>query len=425
MTLKIKFNKLRNLLDQYNFFIYHLCYILGTFFLNIFSLLFILLNTNYFSKKNINSLNKNYIFLIIFSSIYLLINSFLSTHPDISFFRFLSILKFFVFVYCLYSFFNDGDFEHKFFVFSKWTCFVVLFASVDLIIQYHFGKNLFFASSPDQSGLRFSRIFFDELIIGSFLSYFFLFGSFYMEKKNYFALIPYFLITIYAIVISGEKKALIMSIFVFLIYFICKIQNLKKIILFIVTFSLIISSFFILNKKTFQRYFDSGGSLIRELGFNSKNEQNYGGFLETPHVKHFRSALIVWENNKFIGSGLKTFRLNCSNKKNVETLKDFYCSTHPHNLYFEILSELGLIGLFLLLTFIYLCLSNFLQHLFNLNKNFDIYILVSLGMVLVFFPFQPTGSFFSSKNIYLNSIIFALFLANIKYLNIKKLNLKK
>ena len=43
-------------------------------------------------------------------------------------------------------------------------------------------------------------------------------------------------------------------------------------------------------------------------------------------------------------------------------------------------------------------------------------------MVLVFFPFQPTGSFFSSKNIYLNSMIFALFLANIKHLNIKKLN---
>ena len=118
---------------------------------------------------------------------------------------------------------------------------------------------------------------------------------------------------------------------------------------------MIISSVFILNKKTFQRYFDSGGSLIRELGFNAKDEQNFGGFLETPHVKHFRSALIIWEDNKFFGSGLKTFRFNCSNKKNVETLKNFYCSTHPHNLYFEILSELGLIGLFLLLIFIYLC----------------------------------------------------------------------
>ena len=359
MTLKIKFNNLKNILNRYNFFIYYLCYILGTFFLNIFSLLFIFLSKNYLTKKNLITINKKYIFLLILSVIYLLINSLLSTHPEISFIRFLSILKFFVFVYCLYYFFNDGDFEHNFFMFSKWTCFVVLFASVDLIFQYHFGKNIFFASSPDQSGLRFSGIFFDELIIGSFLCYFFLFGSFYVEKKNYFALIPYFLITIYAIIISGEKKALIMSIFVFLIYFICKIQNLKKIIIFLLTFSLIISSVFILNKKTFQRYFDSGGSLIRELGFNAKDEQNFGGFLETPHVKHFRSALIIWEDNKFFGSGLKTFRFNCSNKKNVETLKNFYCSTHPHNLYFEILSELGLIGLFLLLIFIYLFLYNF------------------------------------------------------------------
>lgn len=419
MTLKIKFNNIKNILTRYNFFIYHLCYILGTFFLNIFSLLFILLNTNYFSKKNINTLNKNYVFLIIFSLIYLVINLLSSTHPDISFIRFLSILKFFIFVYCLYLFFNDGDFEENFLIFSKWTCFIVLFASIDLIFQYYSGKNIFLASSPDQSGLRFSGIFFDELIIGSYLSYFFLFGSYYVERKNYFALIPYFLITVYAIIISGEKKALIMSIFVFLIYFICKIKNLKKIIIFLVTFSLIISSIFILNKKTFKRYFDSGGSLIRELGYNTKNQQNFGGFLETPHVKHFRSALIIWEDNKFLGSGLNTFRFNCNNKKNVEILKNFYCSTHPHNLYFEILSELGLIGLFLLLIFIYLCLYNFFRHLLNLNKNIDIYILVSLGMVLVFFPFQSTGSFFSSKNIYLNSIIFALFLANIKYLNKK------
>lgn len=415
----MKFNNLKNILTRYNFFIYYLCYIFGTFFLNIFSLLFIILSKKYFSKKNLSTINKKYIFLIILSIVFLFINSVLSTHPHISFIRFLSILKFFIFIYCLYLFFNDGDFEENFFIFSKWTCFVVLFASVDLIFQYHFGKNIFFASSPDQSGLRFSGIFFNELIIGSFLSYFFLFGSFYVEKKNYYALIPYFFITIYAIIISGEKKALIMSIFVFLIYFICKIQNLKKIIIFLVTFSLVISSTFILNKKTFQRYFDSGGSLLRELGYNTKNEKNFGGFLETPHVKHFRSALIIWKDNKFLGSGLKTFRFNCGNKENVETLKNFYCSTHPHNFYFEILSELGLIGLILLLAFIYLFIHNFFQHLFNLNKNLDIYILVSLGVVLVFFPFQTTGSFFSSKNLYLNSIIFALFSANIKNLNIK------
>ena len=345
MTLRIKFNYLRKIFNNYNIFIYHLCYIAGSFFLNIFSFLFILINLKYLDNVKIDNFNRKYIILIILSIFYLFINSFLSTHPDISFIRFLSILRFFVFVFILYLFFIDTNFEHNFLIFCKWTCFIVLFVSVDLIFQFYLGKNLFLFSSPDNSGLRFSGIFFDELIIGSYISYFFLFGSYYLEKKNLFALFPYFLITIFAIIVSGEKKALIMSVMVFLIYFIFKLKNFKKIIIFSLIFAVSISSIFILNKKTFKRYFDSGGSILRELGFNTKNEQNFGGFLETPHVKHFRSALIIWENNKFFGSGLKTFRFNCNNEKNVKILKNFYCSTHPHNLYFEILSELGLMGL--------------------------------------------------------------------------------
>ena len=48
--------------------------------------------------------------------------------------------------------------------------------------------------------------------------------------------------------------------------------------------------------------------------------------------------------NKYFGVGLKNFRYVCDEKFDTFTQKKFLCSTHPHNLYLEILSETGLIG---------------------------------------------------------------------------------
>ena len=55
------------------------------------------------------------------------------------------------------------------------------------------------------------------------------------------------------------------------------------------------------------------------------------------YLKEFYSFYNTWLLNKYIGGGIKSFRYNCVT---------FNCSSHPHNYYLEILSELGLIGFF-------------------------------------------------------------------------------
>ena len=80
-------------------------------------------------------------------------------------------------------------------------------------------------------------------------------------------------------------------------------------------------------------------------------------------------------------------------------LKENRCSTHPHNLYLEILSESGIVGFLIFVLCIYFIFNN----LFNKSiKNRYVFIQI----LIYFFPLISTGSFFINKNlIYLFFII--------------------
>ena len=64
----------------------------------------------------------------------------------------------------------------------------------------------------------------------------------------------------------------------------------------------------------------------------------------------------IFNDKKIIGSGAKTFRVECKNEKyndiNSARAKS-RCATHPHNMYLEIISETGIIGLMFFIYFIY------------------------------------------------------------------------
>ena len=71
-----------------------------------------------------------------------------------------------------------------------------------------------------------------------------------------------------------------------------------------------------------------------------------------------------------------------------------YCSNHPHNYYFEFLSETGLLGFlaFLLLVFSLLYFSGFTKEYSNNQK------LSFLCLLVFLFPISTTGSFFTNIN---------------------------
>ena len=86
------------------------------------------------------------------------------------------------------------------------------------------------------------------------------------------------------------------------------------------------------------------------------------------------------------------------------------CTTHPHQLYNELLSEHGLIGSLIILTLILITIVNRIRKhdLSNLN-------LVSLlYLITVFIPILPSGSFFTSYTSALFWLNFLFFLVSDK-----------
>jgi len=123
------------------------------------------------------------------------------------------------------------------------------------------------------------------------------------------------------------------------------------------------------------------------------------------HTKEFYTGIKTWSKNKFLGGGLKSFRFNCP--------KVFInCNAHPHNYYLEILSDLGLVGFFLIISLlIYIFYKSYL------SKKI---IIVPFSIILFgeTFPLKTMGSFFSTSN---STFIFLLFSLIIGILNRKDL----
>ena len=65
-------------------------------------------------------------------------------------------------------------------------------------------------------------------------------------------------------------------------------------------------------------------------------DKNYR--ITSSYVLQFYSGYETWKQNKIFGGGLKSFKINCP-----KVLRN--CSTHPHNYYLEILSDLGIIDI--------------------------------------------------------------------------------
>ena len=81
--------------------------------------------------------------------------------------------------------------------------------------------------------------------------------------------------------------------------------------------------------------------------------------------------------------------------------KNFLCSNHPHNYYFEILAETGIVGLF----FVLIILTLFIVYIFKYHRlvkelNIENFILLAaiISLTLEMFPFRSTGSFFTTHN---------------------------
>ena len=302
--------------------------------------------------------------------------------------------------------------------------FFSIAVSVDIIIQFIFKKNIL---GYPITNSRPSSFFNEENIAGGFLQRFSLFLIFFLaaKKKNYKNLNSYilFLLIIFFIPIlltSNRMPALIFAMCI-LFYFLIE-KKLKEIT---ISSLILISIFFFIAKipigerlnTDFKIFIKETKEIILDapklLIFNKKNP-NY--VWHTGYIIHFNSGVQLWKENKILGSGLRSFRINCSYSEERYTT----CNTHPHNYFIEIMVDTGIIGIITIYSIFFIGVGKFFKNYFR-EKNISARLTSSVFFLLVFFEFFPirsTGSFFTTNNSIFIFLMLAFFL-NLK--NLKKL----
>ena len=394
--------------------------IFGNFFLNFYLFcIFLLFIFNIFKTKNFTWLkDKNFILLLIFY-LYICTNSLINYHvyPEFGFdgiTRSLLFLKFLVLFPAIPLLIDKKKILEKTLKFWLFLIFIII---IDIFFEKYNGSNLLGFKSLDET--RITSFFYDENVVGAFLFGFgFITTIFFLQnqvmRKYIFILNILLGVILLSILITGERSAFLKSILLFLLifYFIDSGKFfLKKIYLLILTIIFATSLFFIfpnvLEKQT--QFFNR--ILIVE------NPKSFSQRLENiKYFAHYDTAIEIFKNKKLNGIGNKNFRFECHNKKYIkENIKFTYqrCSTHPHQVHFELLSEQGLIGYFIFMLFLF---SYFKEKFFNDLKEKNIFkITINFYLIIFIIPILPSGSLFSTFNGFL--FWFFLGLANIKKLS--------
>jgi hypothetical protein len=371
-------------------------------------------------KRRLNFL-KNYIFFsLILLWITFLINIIFSIDSLNSFDRGFGFIRFIFFIMLILYYFNINNEKYQKIILYSW---LIIFSitSLDLIFELVNGKNILGFQSYIHG--RLAGFFNDELIIGHFYYAFILIMLSFILKifsnkkfnvinkeydlKNFIYLFIFLFLSISFLI--GERsnfiKVLIM-ILLFTFFFERKLFKLKVILFssFFILLVIIINS----NDQYKKRFVD--------LFINQYLENPVENIFKSEHGGHYLTALKVYNNNKVFGVGFK----NYSNEIKKKEYKYFFYinsvdpSTHPHQIHFEFIAELGLFGYFSLMVF-------FIYHFYkyikkrNFNNNFNL-----SGLLFVFtslLPLLPSGSFFTSHSATLFWMNFAFMCLNQKEIN--------
>jgi len=366
------------------------------FELNLFIIILTLIYYLYKEKRFLEEItNNNFFQIFIILWLYLLLNILISADFSLSIIRNFFFIKFLFVIISFKFFLNDKYLLNK--ILLTWTV-ILSIISFDVIFEFIMGHNLVGFTSP-MPNERVVSFFKDELIVGGYiLAFYFPIIGFQLYKKKIFIAFLLGLLFTVAILLSGERSSffkLLLALFLFIL-FVLK-NNKYKIILFLLLTSLITTMLF--NDRIKWRYYET---IKRYSTVDIKNL-----YETTLNTKYINQSLLTYEilkDNKLFGVGNKNYFNSCIKLEKNLAIK---CYTHPHQIYYEFLSEHGIIGSMIIIISLFMLLYKKNNLLTKSNTNllfiFKIYCIISL------IPLIPTGSFFSSYNMALFWINFSFF----------------
>jgi O-antigen ligase len=285
---------------------------------------------------------------------------------------------------------------------------------LDIFLQFSYGKDIL---GYPEINARYGGVFGKEAIAGSYIQKFSILailGSIFLKFRN---IITKKLFIIFITTILGAGILLTLDRIPFIIYIISLIlililiKNYRKI--FFSSFFIIILFFLIIYKNNDlinQRYSPIYGiakimvsEKIIQIKDNNKQKKE---FQETAvnsgieYLKLFNSAIYVFNNHFWFGSGSKSYLKSCLEL--IKYNKDLLCSTHPHNIYLEILINQGIVGVFVFITFLFILLRKYYLDLMIIKTTDANYKLLKFFFLIILiaelWPLRSYGSVFQTVN---------------------------
>ena len=374
----------------------------------------------YFIKNDIRIYDLKPIFLLIILNLYLVFNSFISNDIMSGIYRNFGFVRFILFFLMInYLFFIS---EKNLSILKIWSIifFVVL---IDVYIERFTGSNILGfggienAINAQTRGYRVVSFFRTEPIPGAFLCGFsFIVVGFilnFLKSKKILKLFGFLIIffCLIGVMVTGERsnglKALIgFSIFISIIDYV-KLRD--KILVFSTLFIIFLLTVNFSDYVKY-RYIDQ---LYTKINTKDEREKFLNNSL---YIKLYKSGFYVFKNNPWFGVGNKNYRVEtCDTNKN-SIHKEYYCLTHPHQIYIEMLSEHGIVGTIIIMGIIFYLAFRLIRKIIDSRNYIQAGCLIFL--LINFVPILPSGSFFNNFNITLFMINFSLMYAINKETNI-------
>ena len=341
-------------------------------------------------KKEYFVLNKIIIFFLSFYLL-LILSSLLSNDPLISLKSSLFSIRFAILTFAIIHILKKSKLFLKFFFISCFISITLLFLSG--LYQFFFNEDYWIISkiinNTSAKNTVVTGFFGDEKKLGSFIArfspliigvYLFLSKNKLEEKINnsliFFA--PLFLITFFA----GQRMGMIyisITLFFLLILSVkCNIKNIYKLLVFfIIPFIL-----FFAKINEFQ--------LTVKNSYNQLFYENNLNYFSAQHKTYAVTSIESFKKNYLIGIGPNNYRRECDTIK----LKN-NCSTHPHNIFFQLLSETGILGIIYYLIINLFIFYKIIKFIFA-RKNDELELFLLLPIFYYMNPFFPSGNFFNN-----------------------------
>ena len=336
---------------------------------------------------------KKYYYLFFIWSLYLVFNSLISDNIFFSLKSSLPYIRFSLLLVLIYYLVEHHPRFIKlcFYVLS----FSILLISFDAIIQYFMGINLI---GNVYDGHRLTSFFGEEKKMGYYIFVFSstLFALFFLINKNLslkgkiFLFLILFL-TIFLIIVSGERNTFLkFFVMCFLLLILLRINFLTKIFL-LSSSILFIFILFLTNANIYYRF-------IKYSISETFNSDKFLIINET-YTNIFFTAFLIFKNNPIFGVGPKMFRIVCEYKVYFINGSSYGCSSHPHNIYLQLLSETGIIGLILPIFLIFMIIKKLLflkKYYYISSLNYNSVVILSSLFLANLFPFSTYGNIFNN-----------------------------